>query len=168
MSNLSSQVREAILIERKQRQRAEELTKSVLGDPTDGTIKNRSGGRTDRRTKASTIRLPTLKLKGVGDHMLKSQSYNKISDMIASSGVEKVQIRDLSWTDKELVLRVLFAKLNMSDQSTRNKSAKLHNRGIEFEDNGGHPFFVSQNVGDYSPKLVFDDKQNIEIMDDLK
>jgi hypothetical protein len=76
----------------------------------------------------------------------------------------KVNMRDLTWTDKELVLRVLFAKLNGGKNTERGEKGDRGGREISqrieqdgqntqeqpfFEKEGqgqDHPFFVSQGM----------------------
>jgi hypothetical protein len=67
---------------------------------------------------------------------------------------DKVLIRDLSWGDKELVLRILFAKMNGSDQMKRalqqqqlraNTDAARYNSVLPAAEM--QPFFVSEGSG---------------------
>jgi len=62
------------------------------------------------------VAFPPLNVKGGNLHLLDARKPLEISHE------EKVNIKDLSWEDKELVLRVLFAKMN-GQQSSAQTSA---------------------------------------------
>lgn len=63
---------------------------------------------------ANSGTFPPLSIKANQIHLLESQKHK-----LQLSDLEKVTIKDLSWDDKELVLRVLFAKMNGSQGKER-------------------------------------------------
>ena len=125
------------------------------------------------------LRLPALHVRD--DH---AQDVERRRDpqRIATPDNEIVHIRDLSWPDKELVLRVLFAKLNQSKRQNEKKAvqerqrqqklielADVASRGErEREESRGegqnqaetddqYPFFVSEGAlgdGDFVPTFL--------------
>ena len=98
---------------KKDRARTHVETKIVLnklrgGAGTAGVGKN---GKVSSGTN-----FPPLKVKGTNLHHLDAR---KTSEIPLGANAE-VNIKDLSWEDKELVLRVLFAKMNGSQKSVDN------------------------------------------------
>lgn len=63
--------------------------------------------------------------------------------------LEKVSIKDLTWEDKELVLRVLFSKMNGNNQAAKANTDINTNGRSQKRGGGGRPVFVSEgNYGD--------------------
>ena len=172
-----NEVKEAIRVERRQRQRAIELghagpdpvlSRSASFAPGDVGGDGRHGqGRGVRRSGASTgrpskvpstgmLKLPALSIKP--DHALTLEK--REPQRLATPDHEKVHIRDLSWTDKELVLRVLFAKLNQSKRRTDKKEQRqqklMELAALPAQGAGDdYPFFVSEGAGgDYVPEYI--------------
>jgi hypothetical protein len=67
------------------------------------------GGVNIDKQKRSTIRFPSLKIKKENLHRLDTREEQRENTNIHNMNI---RIKDLSWSDKEVVLRVLFAKLN--------------------------------------------------------
>ena len=56
-------------------------------------------------------------------------------------------IKDLSWEDKELVLRVLFSKINGNQSSNANNNILAHQRGSPRMSSGNNrPVFISEGA----------------------
>ena len=228
-----NEVKEAIRVERRQRQRALELvnsgnggsaataavtgalrSKSSFGDGdgggvgtgglTPGAVSRRSNsnskqqrgtgrtGRTLRMHSTGMLRLPALHVRD--DHM-QDVERRRDPQRIATPDKETVHIRDLSWPDKELVLRVLFAKLNQSKRQNEKKAAQERQRQqklIELADAASrgerdreesrgddqneaetdqqYPFFVSEGAlgeGDFVPNFLMQEMQNASTRDEL-
>lgn len=109
--------------------------------PRDGVRKARSS--------SSLLRFPSLILKRENVHHLDAQ---KLS-MPFNLNVERVKIKDLSWTDKELVLRVLFAKLNESKQKQKNifdrEESTVRQPSGNYDREAEPSFFISAGAGDF-------------------
>ena len=92
---------------KKDRARTHVETKIVLN-------KLRSGAGTSGVGKKGTsgTNFPPLKVKGGNLHHLDARKTSEIP-----LGSQQINIKDLSWEDKELVLRVLFAKMNGSQKA---------------------------------------------------
>ena len=91
---------------KKERRRTNVDTKIVLnklrsGSGTHGVGKGKKGG-------SGATNFPPLNIKGGNLHHLDARA---TSDIPLGSG-ENVNLKDMGWEDKELVLRVLFAKMN--------------------------------------------------------
>jgi hypothetical protein len=188
-----NEVKEAIRVERRQRQRAIELgnagpdpamSRSASFAASDGGGGGDGGtgrlgrggirrvgastGRTSRVPSTGMLKLPALSIKP--DHALTLEK--REPQRLATPDHEKVHIRDLSWTDKELVLRVLFAKLNQSKRRSDKRAAQEQQRQqklMELAESGydrsaqpaahmagdDYPFFVSEGAGgDFVPQFI--------------
>ena len=122
-----AEVKEAILVERRQEQRQRVLEGAGAGEG--GGRKSRHGssgpgvgsgggwGTGERALRGSrSMRLPSLSHKPSHTQPSSKTDTPLPTKRLATPETDKVHIRDLSWGDKELVLRVLFAKLNQSKQ----------------------------------------------------
>ena len=98
---------------KKDRARTHVETKIVLNKLRGGTG---TAGVGKKGKVSSGTNFPPLKVKGGNLHLLDAR---KTSEIPLEPGAE-VNIKDLSWEDKELVLRVLFAKMNGSQKSVDN------------------------------------------------
>jgi hypothetical protein len=67
------------------------------------------GGVNIDKQKRSTIRFPSLHIKKENLHRLDTRDEQRENSYIQ---LTNLRIKDLSWSDKEVVLRVLFAKMN--------------------------------------------------------
>eukprot|EP00981_Chlorochromonas_danica_P005608 scaffold1160_cov174-Ochromonas_danica.AAC.8 len=65
--------------------------------------------KTSTRTQAGTL-FPPLNIKPAQMHLLENSRPTRLQ--VPLSELEKISINDLNWEDKELVLRVLFSKMN--------------------------------------------------------
>ena len=89
---------------KKERKRTSVDTKIVLN-------KLRSGSGTHgvgKNAKNQVVAFPPLNVKGANLHHLDARA---TSEVPLGAG-ENVNLKDMTWEDKELVLRVLFAKMN--------------------------------------------------------
>ena len=88
-------------------------------------------------------RFPPLNIKASNVHMLDERQPSTIPSIMK----DKVYLKDLSWEDKELVLRVLFAKINKQSNAIKNaitigtKPAKGATNSVP-----PAPFFISEGV----------------------
>lgn len=107
-------------------------------------------------------RFPPLNIKASNVHMLDERQPSTIPSIMK----DKVYLKDLSWEDKELVLRVLFAKINKQSNAVKNainigtKPAKGVTNGVP-----PAPFFISEGVLNPREDLANDSDyaQNFEI-----
>lgn len=95
---------------RKEKQRTLVETKVVLNRLRSGSGTAGAGG-----TKRSSVAFPPLNVKGPNLHHLDGRTPSELP----MNAMESVNIRDLTWEDKELVLRVLFAKINGAEAQGR-------------------------------------------------
>ena len=228
-----NEVKEAMRVERRQRQRALELVNSgnggsaavaavtgvlrskSFGDGDGGGLGTGGGlipggsrrsntnskqqrgtgrsGRTLRMHSTGMLRLPALHVR---DDQVQDVERRRDPQRIATPDNETVHIRDLSWPDKELVLRVLFAKLNQSKRQTEKKAAqerqrqqklidladaasrgereREESRGAEdqneAENDQQYPFFVSEGAlgeGDFVPNFLVQEMQIASAREEL-
>lgn len=134
---------------KKDRKRTHVETKIVLN-------KLRSGSGTagvGKSSKGQVTAFPPLKVKGANLHHLDAR---KTSDIPLGNG-EEINIKSLSWEDKELVLRVLFAKMNGSqkavdsavDIGTQGRTGGMSELPLPLlsQDDGNAPVFISEGAG---------------------
>ena len=128
------EVKEVIQTERKQAQLEERQAK------LNGTYKP------DPSSKKTS--LPPL------SKSLNMKMQQKAVQEIDPNVIEKVSMRELNWEDKELVLRILFSKMNGNNMnSSASKTGSADNRSNSSNSNvndHGHshtPFFVSEGHG---------------------
>ena len=108
-------------------------------------------------------RFPPLNIKASNVHMLDERQPSSIPTIMRS----KVYLKDLSWEDKELVLRVLFAKINKQSNAVKNAI----NVGTTKQTKGAPnaiptaPFFITEGVLNPREDLANDSDyaQNFEI-----
>ena len=142
------EVREMIKTERK---KSQQDTKNALD-----RLKNGQVG--DLAASGNVKKLPSLAIKPAGLHLFEQPSSRAAAssrDPAAASSLlrglgDKVLIRDLSWADKELVLRILFAKMNGSDQMKRAQQQQQLRSNTDAARAGERmqqPFFVSEGCG---------------------
>jgi hypothetical protein len=104
----------------KERKRSSVDTKIVLN-------KLRSGSGTHgvgKSSKKQVTAFPPLNVKGANLHHLDARA---TSDLPLGAG-ENINLKDMSWEDKELVLRVLFSKMN-GVQSSADSAVDLGMQG---------------------------------------
>jgi hypothetical protein len=180
------QVKDAIRAERRNLRRQEALLSGASGNATSKLSRSESFdpsqglGRGDIRRSLrntgtlaavrSSVRLPSLSLRQKlqlqeqNDNLTARQKPQEQGPNHRDSTVDmtKVHIRDLSWNEKEMVLRVLFAKLNESKAAKALHSVETQQPvtgairdlagavGDTMPD-GAHahtsPFFVSEGAG---------------------
>ena len=128
--NLSKchQVKDAIRIERRQAA-DEEINLMRASGCRSAEIRVRSLSSTSS-SSSSSLRLPILISKRNSLSRTDSRKPSRITNPVE----EKVRITDMSWSDKELVLRVLFAKLNDSNRK-KSRSAANTERDVEVDMN---------------------------------
>ncbi|KAJ1400932.1 hypothetical protein B484DRAFT_339101 [Ochromonadaceae sp. CCMP2298] len=96
---------------RKERQLSQAETRRALHKLSSGAGGGRSSvgsGVPEGGVSGRSTMFPVLNVKGANLHMIEPR---KPSDLRLAE-MPQVSIRELSWDDKELVLRVLFAKMN--------------------------------------------------------
>jgi len=125
-------------IVRREKARSTVETKIVLNKLRAG-----SGTTTGAGVKRA-VAFPPLNVKGANLHHLDAREDSKLP--AGNNSLSQVQIKDLSWDDKELVLRVLFAKMN--GQDTANKLPKAPTKGS----NPSMPIPVS--IDSFCPILI--------------
>lgn len=85
---------------------------------------------------------PALKIKGLNNQM-PAKSIREID----GEQLEKLSIKDLTWEDKELVLRVLFSKMNGSNQQTvTGGGGSIQHTKSRSKRTGARPVFVSEGA----------------------
>lgn len=93
-------------------------------------------------TTATGTTFPPLNIKPANIHLLENR---KKQPDFSLNDIEKVTLSDLSWDDKELVLRVLFAKMNGQGQPPQQKSFARHRS--EMGDSAiPNPVFISEGA----------------------
>lgn len=165
------EVRDMIKAERKRSQRDAKVALDRM----------KNGQVGDIAASGNIKRLPSLAVKQSALHLFEDPhakaaaaaagSSNKDPSAASSSALrglgDKVLIRDLSWEDKELVLRILFAKMNGSDQMKRalqqqqlraNTDAARYNSVLPAAEM--QPFFVSEGSG--VPGMSYKDSNLID------
>ena len=136
-----NEVKEAINMEKKQIAEEERNQMRAAG-LTPGDMRMRT---------SSSLKFPSLISRKDNFHRQDVKQGKRSTSPVEA----KVRIKDLSWSDKELVLRVLFAKLNENKGKEFAQGGKGGQAGTASY--GGHggpepPFFVSEGAGDFLPK----------------
>lgn len=90
---------------------------------------------------------PPLNVKTANLHHLDGRTQGQSSLPLSGGAIENVQVKDLSWEDKELVLRVLFAKMNGKDH----KGPSQHGQGTASSMPMPQPVFISEGGGSVLP-----------------
>ena len=167
-------MKDAIRIERRQAV-DEEMNLMRASGCRSAEIRVRSFSSTST-SSSSTLRLPIL----ISKRNSVSRTDTRRPSRVTNPVEEKVRITDMSWSDKELVLRVLFAKLNdsnrkkskvavdagrdteveidevqraegKSDGKGENYLGVSHDRDRDQDHNHEPPFFVSEGANDFLP-----------------
>lgn len=125
-----NEVKEVIKSERKSK-----VGMSALPNPTATKGKGNSSSNTGTT-------FPPLNIKPANMHLMESR--RKQPDF-SIADLDNVTISDLGWEDKELVLRVLFAKMNGQGQNTAN-SALARQRNALGDSAVPQPVFISEGV----------------------
>jgi hypothetical protein len=132
-------------VERKQEKECEkqkQLSRS-------GVPAARSSSLTSKRSSTSSMHFPSLIKRERRESEPKLPS--SINKSRGGKDTDIVCIKDLSWTDKELVLRALFAKLNESTAHNENTG-----KGKRRASDDTEPlFFVSEGAIDFSPNGTY-------------
>lgn len=126
-----NEVKEVIKQERKARVTSN-IAQPVLAGSSKGKIATTAIGTT----------FPPLNIKPANIHLLESR---KKQPDFSMNDIDKVTISDLNWDDKELVLRVLFAKMNGQGQPQHQKSFARH-RMTMGESTVPNPVFISEGA----------------------
>jgi len=142
-------------IVRKEKRRTAVETKIVLSKLRGGAGTRGAsvgGGQAPASSKGQGgVTFPSLNVKGPNLHYLDNRDHSALptgggGGASLLGGLEAVHVRDLTWDDKELVLRVLFAKMNGQDKQLP-KAPKA---------GGGGLMPTSLPVSDYfAPLLLF-------------
>lgn len=130
------EVREIMKIEKKRQLQAQQ-EQQLLSQHQQATTKlahlnNRSGPQ-------SGVAFPPLNIRPANIHLLDQR---KAKPDMTMAELEKIAIADMSWDDKELVLRVLFAKMNGQQPQRRAEYRRpVHHNGGNVD-----PVFISEGV----------------------
>lgn len=136
---------------RKEKQRTLVETKVVLNRLRSGSGVGVGGG-------TKSVAFPPLKVRGPNLHHLDGRTPSELP----MNALENVNIRDLTWEDKELVLRVLFAKINGAEN--QGKAQSLGRSGGASSMPMPDPIFVSGGGG--SVMLPADVDANVRFTQD--
>lgn len=133
---------------KKEKKRSNVDTKIVLNKLRSGTGTHGVG----KGSKKQITAFPPLNVKGSNLHHLDARATSDIPlDMR-----EDVNIRDMSWEDKELVLRVLFSKMNgvqSSADSAINQGVQGRHASMPMENgNVSNNVFISEGGGGFIPE----------------
>lgn len=93
----------------------------------------------DKQIAKGTGTFPPLNIKPANMHLL--QNSRRTKPELSLAELEKVTITDLSWEDKELVLRVLFSKMNGMGQPANKGNGYAGPRTA-----AAQPFFISEGA----------------------
>lgn len=104
------------------------------------TLAGSTKGRT--ATTATGTTFPPLNIKPANVHLLEGRKKQPDFNL---NDIDKVTISDLNWDDKELVLRVLFAKMNGQGQNPQQKSFARH-RAAMGDSAIPNPVFISEGA----------------------
>lgn len=139
---------------RKEKQRSAIETKVVLNRLRSGSGTTGAGGGDTKRSVA----FPPLNVKGPNLHHLDGRAQSELP----LNALEQVNIRDLSWEDKELVLRVLFAKINGAEQNKSKQAGICRSGSMPMP-----PVFISEGGGSVLPPAELENnvkfQQNFEV-----
>ncbi len=126
------EVKEIMKIEKKKQVQENQLLSHHQQATTKlAHLNNRTGPQ-------SGVAFPPLNIRPANIHLL-DQRKNKLD--LSGADMEKVAISDMSWDDKELVLRVLFAKMNGQQPQRRAEYRR------PMPSNGNvSPVFISEGV----------------------
>lgn len=132
------QVKEVI---RKEKKKTYQQSKIVASQMLNGAGANQSSGKTNK-----AISFPPLNIKGSNLRYLEGKSLGDID----LGDFDKVTMKDLTWEDKELVLRVLFSKMN-GVQKKVNRAVK-GGKYVTQNNDVSKPVFVSEgaDIDDYT------------------
>lgn len=108
-----------------------------------------SSSLSSKRSSISTMHFPSLMKteRGRGRRESEPQFHTSINKAKGDKDTDIVSIKDLSWSDKELVLRTLFAKLNESPVPKENAETGRRRQSDDTEP----LFFISEGAIDFSP-----------------
>jgi hypothetical protein len=109
----------------------------------------RGSSLSSKRSSTSSMHFPSLMKRERRES--ESQLPSGINKARGGKDADIVCIKDLSWTDKELVLRALFAKLNESAAHRENAEAGRRRASDDTEP----LFFVSEGAIDFSPNGTY-------------
>lgn len=117
--------------------KAERKSKVGVGLPNPSQTKGKGVSSSNTGTT-----FPPLNIKPANMHLMESRRKQPDFSM---ADLDNVTISDLGWEDKELVLRVLFAKMNGQGQNTAN-SALARQRNVLGESAVPQPVFISEGA----------------------
>lgn len=126
-----NEVKEVIKQERKAK-----VTSNTAQQALAGSTKGRTA------TTATGTTFPPLNIKPANIHLLEGRKKQPDFNL---NDIDKVTISDLNWEDKELVLRVLFAKMNGQGQNPQQKSFARH-RAAMGDSAIPNPVFISEGA----------------------
>jgi hypothetical protein len=95
---------------------------------------------TRKQRGLETGRFPPLNIKAANIHHMEQQG----GSMLPATESDNVLLSDLSWSDKETVLRVLFAKINGIQKEVNRTVEQGSPRGAT--SNGAEPVFISEGT----------------------
>ena len=143
-------VKEAVRLERKLGKDKECEKRLSRSGPGIGLPAARNSAPNSKRSSTSSMHFPTLMKRERRESELQLSTSTNIRAR-GSKDPDVVLIKDLSWSDKELVLRALFAKFNEST-AQKEKTEKGSRRG---SDETEPLFFVSEGAIDFSPNGTY-------------
>ena len=108
------------------------------------TVSNKGIKKSLRNNNINGI-FPPLKIKDSSIYLFE----NKIIDHI-----DKVNISDLEWNDKELVLRILFSKMNGITKDVDVPYLQNDNSNEQFHNNSISKPNTSNSINDFKPVFV--------------
>ena len=134
---------------RKERRKARqaELAMSARQNAARGKnvrAKGTGPGKEGSYRGTTTSGLPQINVNKGQSHLLNARGVSALPT--GDEGEEKVTLKDLEWADKELVLRVLFAKMNGLQESVNSAVQQSRIRGDVAQDPPQH-VFVSEGQG---------------------
>jgi hypothetical protein len=135
------EVKELIRLEKKRTPTDAKVAADRLKHGAGTTCLRPSQGIGGRRTQKSQLagHFPPLNVKPANVQFLEA----KAPSALPASELDVVNIGDLSWDDKEMVLRVLFAKMNGIQKAVDNAVRSGERRAAP---SIGPPVFISQGV----------------------
>jgi len=149
-----AEVKEVIKKERQLNRRDEK--KALIQLRSGKGLGGATGDGNNARSKEAMF--PPLDIKGSNLHLMETRTASNLQNM----NVSKVTLKDLSWDDKELVLRVLFAKINGSSTQRAPAASANYDRSRTMP----NPVFISEGANMPMTERAANYQENFEIKDD--
>lgn len=146
---------------KKERKRTHVETKIVMNKLRSGSGTHNVG----KNVKNQITAFPPLNVKGANLHHLDARGTSEIPLNLN----ENINLRELSWEDKELVLRVLFAKMNGQQQQANTAvnqggigRTASNNMPMNNMNDRSNNVFISEGGGGFMPQADQEDMANFE------